>query len=167
MYGRRDYDEGTDSYIATLYFVIAFVPLFPLACYRVQTAGMVEDFWGRFPLPVSRESTLASLWLECSSSFSSPASPRTRLLNVLRVDVSTIRIWVGAYAPIGQPIWLILPAAMYSGSVINAMFKNTPGTLRITLDSVADTTTGYVTIGGHWAAAVRSTEYSSLTQYIL
>lgn len=35
LYGKRDYDPHTQSYIATLYFVILFIPILPIRCYRV------------------------------------------------------------------------------------------------------------------------------------
>lgn len=38
LYGKRAVDAQTNTYIATLYFTLVFVPIFPLACYRVQKA---------------------------------------------------------------------------------------------------------------------------------
>ena len=35
LYGKSDYDAETDSYMTTQYFVVMFVPLFPVARYRV------------------------------------------------------------------------------------------------------------------------------------
>jgi hypothetical protein len=35
MYGERDYDRFTRSYVATVYFVILFIPIIPISCYRV------------------------------------------------------------------------------------------------------------------------------------
>ena len=35
LYGKSDRDEETDSYMTTHYFVAMFVPLFPIARYRV------------------------------------------------------------------------------------------------------------------------------------
>lgn len=51
LYGRRDHDPRTQSFIATLYFVILFIPVFPIACYRVIQRG--EDSWsflGKVPV---------------------------------------------------------------------------------------------------------------------
>jgi hypothetical protein len=39
LYGRRDYDATTNSYIATLFFTFLFIPIFPIAAYRVIEAG--------------------------------------------------------------------------------------------------------------------------------
>jgi hypothetical protein len=35
LYGKRDHDPYTQSYVATLYFVVLFIPIFPISCYRV------------------------------------------------------------------------------------------------------------------------------------
>ncbi|APV48872.1 hypothetical protein BWI17_03760 [Betaproteobacteria bacterium GR16-43] len=35
LYGKSDYDDETDSYMTTHYFVALFIPLFPIARYRV------------------------------------------------------------------------------------------------------------------------------------
>lgn len=35
LYGKSDYDQQTDSFMTTHYFVAFFVPLFPIARYRV------------------------------------------------------------------------------------------------------------------------------------
>ncbi len=39
LYGRRDFDSTTNSYIATLFFTVLFIPIFPIAAYRVIDAG--------------------------------------------------------------------------------------------------------------------------------
>jgi tetratricopeptide (TPR) repeat protein len=50
LYGRRDEDAQTGSYIATLYFVFFFIPLFPIACYRVIPQGAKSwNFLGKVP----------------------------------------------------------------------------------------------------------------------
>ena len=43
LYGKRDYDSHTESFVATLYFVVLFIPIIPLACYRVIQRG--DDRW--------------------------------------------------------------------------------------------------------------------------
>jgi hypothetical protein len=51
LYGRRDYDPHSQSYIATLYFTFIFLPVFPLASYRVQSVdGGRYQFLGRAPV---------------------------------------------------------------------------------------------------------------------
>lgn len=39
LYGKSDYDKESGTYISTLYFVLLFVPIIPLARYRVKDAG--------------------------------------------------------------------------------------------------------------------------------
>lgn len=39
IYGKSDEDEQTNSYLTTHYFVVMFVPLFPIARYRVVSLG--------------------------------------------------------------------------------------------------------------------------------
>jgi hypothetical protein len=38
LYGKRAVDDKTNTYVATLYATLIFVPIFPIACYRVQKA---------------------------------------------------------------------------------------------------------------------------------
>lgn len=37
LYGKSDFDQQTDSYMTTHYFVALFLPLFPIARYRVSS----------------------------------------------------------------------------------------------------------------------------------
>jgi hypothetical protein len=39
LYGKSDHDAETDSYMTTHYFVALFIPLFPIARYRVISDG--------------------------------------------------------------------------------------------------------------------------------
>lgn len=51
LYGKTDYDVSTNSFLTTLYFCIVFIPLFPLARYRVIDAGNGSyRFLGKAPL---------------------------------------------------------------------------------------------------------------------
>jgi len=51
VYGRSDYDEDTRSYGMTHYFVVLFVPIFPIGRYRViDVGGGKYSFLGRLPL---------------------------------------------------------------------------------------------------------------------
>ncbi|MCX7313739.1 MAG: hypothetical protein NTV56_18945 [Alphaproteobacteria bacterium] len=51
IYGRSDYDRDTNSYVTTHYFVLLFVPIFPIARYRVIDAeGGKYRFLGKLPL---------------------------------------------------------------------------------------------------------------------
>jgi tetratricopeptide (TPR) repeat protein len=51
LYGRRAFDKSTQTYIATLFFVVLFIPVFPIAAYRVRNAGGNQyQFFGKVPL---------------------------------------------------------------------------------------------------------------------
>jgi septal ring factor EnvC (AmiA/AmiB activator) len=50
MYGHSDYDPETCSYVANHYFVVLFIPIFPIGRYRVISDGTQYRFLGRLPL---------------------------------------------------------------------------------------------------------------------
>lgn len=51
LHGRRtDYDAGTGSFVATLYLIFLFIPLIPVARYRVVERGRNVSFLGKLPL---------------------------------------------------------------------------------------------------------------------
>lgn len=51
LYGKRNYDSASQSYIATLYFTILYAPIFPLSAYRVRHVGGNQyQFLGKVPL---------------------------------------------------------------------------------------------------------------------
>lgn len=51
LYGKSDYDEETRSYATTYYFVGLFIPVFPIARYRVvDQGGRRYSFLGKLPL---------------------------------------------------------------------------------------------------------------------
>jgi len=51
LYGKSDYDEESRSYVMTYYFVALFVPIFPVARYRViNTGASGYRFLGKLPL---------------------------------------------------------------------------------------------------------------------
>jgi hypothetical protein len=54
VYGNSDYDAETRSYVTTHYFVALFIPIFPIARYRVihETGGQYR-FLGKLPLRVA------------------------------------------------------------------------------------------------------------------
>jgi hypothetical protein len=48
LYGKSDYDPDTESFMTTHYFVALFVPLFPIARYRVVSSdGSSYKFLGK------------------------------------------------------------------------------------------------------------------------
>ncbi len=51
LYGRSDYDPDSETYVSTLYFVVFFIPLFPIARYRIKKMGDGKfSFYGKAPL---------------------------------------------------------------------------------------------------------------------
>lgn len=51
LYGWKDYDPATGTYISTLYFVFFAIPLFPIARYRIRILGNNKlSFYKKVPL---------------------------------------------------------------------------------------------------------------------
>jgi tetratricopeptide (TPR) repeat protein len=50
VYGHRDHDDETQTYVKTLFFTILFIPIFALRAYRVADAQQGWYFFGRVPL---------------------------------------------------------------------------------------------------------------------
>jgi tetratricopeptide (TPR) repeat protein len=51
FYGKRDYDAGSNSYVTTHFFTFFFLPVIPLAAYRVVSAGGNSyRIFGKVPL---------------------------------------------------------------------------------------------------------------------
>ncbi|MBL0320394.1 MAG: hypothetical protein IPP74_14055 [Alphaproteobacteria bacterium] len=50
LYGATDYDRETGSHIATYYFIALFIPIFPIARYRVIQDGSSFRFLSKIPL---------------------------------------------------------------------------------------------------------------------
>lgn len=50
IYGSSDHDPSSGSYLATYYFVVLFIPIFPIARYRVIPTGSGYSFLGKAPL---------------------------------------------------------------------------------------------------------------------
>jgi len=50
LYGKSDYDPETQSYATTCYFVLLFIPVFPIARYRVIDTEGGYRFLGKLPL---------------------------------------------------------------------------------------------------------------------
>ncbi len=50
LYGKSDQDDDTESYVTTYYFVALFMPIIPLARYRVIDLGNQYRFLGKMPL---------------------------------------------------------------------------------------------------------------------
>jgi CheY-like chemotaxis protein len=50
LYGSTDNDPATGSYLATYYFVVLWIPIFPICRYRVTRSGDSYRFFGQAPL---------------------------------------------------------------------------------------------------------------------
>jgi hypothetical protein len=51
FYGSRDFDKETNSYITVHWFVLFYLPIIPIACYRVSDRGHnLYTIYGRVPL---------------------------------------------------------------------------------------------------------------------
>lgn len=50
LYGSTDHDSETGSYLSTYYFVLLFIPIFPICRYRVIAIGDGYRFLGKAPL---------------------------------------------------------------------------------------------------------------------
>ena len=84
FYGSRDHDSETDSYVTTHWFVLLFVPIIPMAAYRVSsTGGNSYNIYGKVPLSpllkkyrwgVLAAIVLCVLWASIDSSSSSSTS---------------------------------------------------------------------------------------------
>jgi hypothetical protein len=46
VYGKSDFNQADNSYIATKYFTFFFLPIIPIASYRVKEKGLVKKFLG-------------------------------------------------------------------------------------------------------------------------
>jgi len=64
LYGSSDYDEETRSYVTTYYFVGLFLPIFPIARYRVVNMGeRGYSFLGKLPLRQADRWILVLHWV--------------------------------------------------------------------------------------------------------
>jgi hypothetical protein len=54
LYGKRGYDPHSQSYVSTLFFTFIFLPIFPLASYRVRNVGGGQyQFLGKVPIKLT------------------------------------------------------------------------------------------------------------------
>ncbi|HET7459619.1 MAG TPA: DnaJ domain-containing protein [Longimicrobium sp.] len=79
LYGERDPDGETRSHVATLYFVGLFIPLIPLACYRViHDGGRSWRFLGKVPFSrgnkIHLACSLSVLFIFCLTVALTPAT---------------------------------------------------------------------------------------------
>jgi tetratricopeptide (TPR) repeat protein len=89
LFGRREFDPHSDSYVASYCFVVLFIPLFPIACYRViQRSSSSWVFLGRVPFSVREKRhwlffavAVFAIWLYQSPGGSRSATPPNPYVN--------------------------------------------------------------------------------------
>jgi hypothetical protein len=152
MYGRESFDPQTRSYISTLFFVALFVPIFPLACYRV-TDGKPSGwhFLGGVPFGRRQKWHLAASCiliavlivynsLASSSGETKPVSASPAAL-APGLDSTAETLRNGRLSPMQDS-----RESAWEGTVVNSGMLDQPAKITITFDSLADTTTGSVYI---------------------
>jgi len=85
LYGNSDHDADTGSYVATYYFVALFIPIIPLARYRIIAEGKQYRFLGKMPLRrgdrwhlgIAITGIVAMILIGMISSSQNPSSPYT------------------------------------------------------------------------------------------
>lgn len=96
VYGSSEPDTETHSYVTTYYFVFLFIPLFPIARYRVVAAGSNRyRFMGKLPLRTIDRWHLAIVLIIFAAMFVN-ASPRSEQTSG---SVATPTNQPAAYAP--------------------------------------------------------------------
>ena len=155
LYGNRDHDARTDTYVATLYFCALFIPVIPLACYRVRSAGSGWQFLGKVRFGKVQKWQLgvlaAALFIWIVTSALGSAADTAAASSMTGFDAaptSPSRSDVTPYVPYGGPG----PAAaravsLFEGTATNDGLPQSPASLRITVNSSGDTAIGELEIG--------------------
>jgi tetratricopeptide (TPR) repeat protein len=118
LYGERDFDPHTRSYVTTLYFVVLYLPFIPLGCYRVIADGdRSYRFLGKVPFSKwNRRHLAAALALIFMMGMGVAASA------MYSADPYASG-WQGASSP---GTGYAMPATVDTGAAISA-FTGTPG----------------------------------------
>lgn len=147
LYGERDYDPQTRSHVSTLYFVGLFIPLIPLACYRVIRDGDRSwRFMGKVPFSRGNKihlgCSLAAIFLCFLVAALMPAPPATGYagngygaapaftdqerfsIDEQRLDVSLLRIQVENLQSRGDSVGRVIDGL---AGQISAMERNARG----------------------------------------
>ncbi|HET7248251.1 MAG TPA: DnaJ domain-containing protein [Gemmatimonadales bacterium] len=137
----HDYDEHTKTHVASQYFTVFFVPLFPVANYRVRATPTMRYFVGRVPLRraqrihvgvVAAALALLVIWALVSGSSDSPSA-------------STGAVERSSAA---QPANPVDPAHVnrYDGEVANTTMAVTPVRAALRFTFVDSSPTGYLAV---------------------
>lgn len=129
MYGKRDQDAQTQTWVSTRYFVLFFLPVCPVASYRVRRDGSSWVFLGRVPFGRNQRVHLGACGAALAALLGLAVWGSTRPVSDsgLTADAATATVW--------------------DGTVANDASTGAPVPVRIVFDSLADTTTGYLAIG--------------------
>jgi hypothetical protein len=106
-YGNSEPDSGDGTYIMTLYLVVLFVPVYPLASYLVRGADTGEgwSFFGKVPLSAvgyvwQRALALAGVGAVAFGVFNAVGAARYNTVQVVNALPATVEVKVGAEAPV-------------------------------------------------------------------
>lgn len=128
LYGKRDHDAQTQSYVATRYFVLFFLPVFPVTSYRVRPEGRGWVFLGRVPFGRNQRVHLGAFL-------------------VVLAALLGFAVW-GSMRPAPEvDAEAASTATVWDGTVHNDASTGAPALVHVVFDSLADTTTGYLAIG--------------------
>jgi curved DNA-binding protein CbpA len=155
LYGNRDHDARTETYVATVYFCALFIPVIPLACYRVRSAGSGWQFVGKVPFGKAQKWQLGVLgaalffWIVTSALGSAAdTAAASSMTGFTAAPTAASPSETTPYVPYGGPgPAAAQPASVFEGTVTNDGFPKSPASLRIALKSTADTAVGEVEIG--------------------
>jgi hypothetical protein len=149
IHGHRDDDPQTATHVVTQYFTFVFVPLFPVACYRVRTAPSGGWFFlGKVPLAKSQKIHLraffavAVIWLlfwianqNTTSGYRASSTPSSNQSS----DVSA--------PPTSTPSTTRRTAvAVYDGEAVNTTHSSIRSNIRLTIYNWGKIPNGYLTV---------------------
>jgi hypothetical protein len=105
-YGNSEPDSSDGTYIMTLYLVVLFVPVYPLAAYLVRGAsGEGWSFFGKVPLSSvgyvwQRALALAGVGAVAFGIFNAVGAARYNTVQVVNALPATVEVQVGAGGPV-------------------------------------------------------------------
>lgn len=144
LYGRSELDAQTESYVATLYFGVLFLPIFPLSCYRVRDAKPSGwHFLGQVPFRRQQKAHLAiSLAVIAVLLLFGVASPNPSQPSTASVETP---LAASVSSKVGSSTLQLTPApsadeSVWEGTVVNDAYPALRSHMRLALESSADTT---------------------------
>ena len=154
LYGNRDPDSRTGTYVATLYFCALFIPVIPLACYRVRNAGSGWQFLGKVRFGTVQKWQLGVLgaalfiWIVTSALGSAADTASASSMTGFTSAPGTPLADVAPYEPQrGSDAAPVRSVSLFEGTVINDGLPQSPASLRIRVNAMADTVLGELEIG--------------------